>query len=388
MEPAVVPPSPFKPFIQLKRDLGMILGGFTGRTPRPFHERSGKHRVGISPRPFVVREVIRETADAVTLCLEDPTGSAVSFLPGQFFTLLMSLGGEELRRAYSASSAPGGGVRITVKRVPEGRVSSYLNDHVQAGALLRMLGPSGEFVARSAPELVLIAGGSGITPMRAIIEESLLGPSGPQRKIQLIYGNRSERDVIFRAELRGWAARFPEHFSYVEVLSEPEEAYAGPRSLLTRDCLGQLLGEFGGRADFMLCGPEGMLVEARAALETLGVPRSRIREERFTQPHLRQRAAALPQTPQPVRLRLGKQAASFEFDVAPGRTLLESALAAGADVPYSCAMGGCGRCKVKLVSGEIAMDEPNCLSEEERQAGYVLGCVGRPLGPCEIEVER
>ncbi|MCB9610281.1 MAG: hypothetical protein H6716_27080, partial [Polyangiaceae bacterium] len=234
---------PFKSFLQFKRDLGMILGGFTGRTPAPFHARSAQHRVGISPRPFVVREVIRETPDAVTLCLEDPTGAPVSFVPGQFFTLVLTLGGEELRRAYSASGAPGGGVRLTIKRVPDGRVSSYLNQHLQAGALLRLLGPSGEFVTRGAPELMLIAGGSGITPMRSILEESLLGPGGPSRRVCLIYGNRSERDVIFQRELREWSARFPDHFRYVEVLSEPEGDYRGPRSMLTRDCLAGLLAE-------------------------------------------------------------------------------------------------------------------------------------------------
>ncbi len=382
-----MPIAPFKPWMQLKRDLGMILGGFTGRTPPPFHLRSAKHRVGISPRPFVVREVIRETPDAVTLCLEDPTGTPVQFVPGQFFTLVLSLGGEELRRAYSASCAPGGAVRLTVKRVVDGRVSSYLNDHVQAGAVLKLLGPSGEFVSRGTPELVLVAGGSGITPMRAIIQDNLERAGGASRKIHLVYGNRSERDVIFREELRAWADRFPEQFSYVEVLSDPEAAYDGPRSMLTRDCLERLLATHAsGTGDFMLCGPEGMLVEARVALERCGVAKERIREERFTQPHLRQRAIDLPQSAQPVRLRLGK-ATPLDFEVAPGRTLLESALAAGADVPYSCAMGGCGRCKAKLVSGDVVMDEPNCLTEEERERGFVLGCVGRPLGPCELEVE-
>ncbi|MEZ4373510.1 MAG: ferredoxin--NADP reductase [Polyangiaceae bacterium] len=387
MEPAAMPIGPFKPFLQFKRDVGMILGGFTGRTPAPFHTRSGKHRVGISPRPFVVREVIRETPDAVTLCLEDPTGAPVSFVPGQFFTLVLSLGGEEFRRAYSASSAPGGGVRLTVKRVADGRVSSYLNDHLEAGSLLRLLGPSGEFVTRGTPELVLVAGGSGITPMRSILEACLLSPAGPRQRVCLIYGNRSERDVIFQRELQAWAERFPRHFRYVEVLSEPEGEYAGPRSLLTRDCLASLLAEHApAEADFMLCGPEGMLVEARAALAAHGVPKERIREERFTQPHLRQRAADLPQVAQPVKLRLGKDSAAAEFEVAPGRTLLEAALAAGAEVPIP-ARWGCGRCKVKLLSGDVVMDEPNCLSEEERQQGFVLGCVGRPLGPCEVEVE-
>ncbi|MEZ4227527.1 MAG: iron-sulfur cluster-binding domain-containing protein, partial [Polyangiaceae bacterium] len=302
--------------------------------------------------------------------------------------LVMTLGGEELRRAYSASSAPGGGVRLTVKRVPEGRVSGYLNEHVREGALLKLLGPSGEFVSRGTPELVLIAGGSGITPMRAIIQETLESSQGPRGKIRLIYGNRRERDVIFRAELKRWAARFPEHFSYVEVLSDPEEDYSGPRSMLTRECLhGLLQSDVAGAADFMLCGPEGMLMEARAALEGCGVSKDRIREERFTQPHLRQRAAELPQTAQPVRLSLAGGQQRLDIDVTPGRTLLESALAAGAQMPYSCAMGGCGRCKVRLISGEMVMDEPNCLSDDERQQGFVLGCVGRPLTPCEVEVE-
>lgn len=369
----------------------MLARGFAGHVPAPFSVRRAKLRPGISPRPFIVRELIHETPDAITLRLEDLAGEPVRFAPGQFFTLVLTVGGEELRRAYSASSPSHdtSGVCLTIKRVVDGRVSGYLNDQLSVGAVLKLLGPSGEFTADpESKHLVLIAGGSGVTPMRSIVR-SLLDAQSTASRITLIHGNRAERDVIFGAEFAGLARDYPERFRYVPVFSEPPADFSGPRGLLDQAQLAQLLSEVDHSAcHFMLCGPEGMLVEARQALKSLGVEGSRIREERFTQPHLRQRAVELPSSPQAVSLKLlnAGQAAEISFRVSPGRTLLEGALAAGAELPYSCTMGGCGRCKVKVTKGKVVMDEPNCLTAEEREQGFVLSCVGRPLEAVDAEV--
>jgi ferredoxin len=124
-----------------------------------------------------------------------------------------------------------------------------------------------------------------------------------------------------------------------------------------------------------------MMRAARACLEGRGVPPARIREERFVSAH----AAAAPSGPQTVSVRL--QGREERVVVPPGGTVLEAALEARVAMPFSCTVGGCGACRVRLVDGDLAMDEPNCLSPGERERGYVLACVSRPSGPCTVEVE-
>jgi ferredoxin len=128
-----------------------------------------------------------------------------------------------------------------------------------------------------------------------------------------------------------------------------------------------------------------MMRAVRAHLAGRGVPHGRIHEERFVSAH----AAAPPPTadsamPHVVRVRSG--GAVHALTVAPGTTVLEAAFDARVDMPFSCTVGGCGACRVRLVDGALAMDEPNCLSPEERAEGYVLACVSRPAGPCTLEV--
>ena len=159
----------------------------------------------LSPRTVRVERVVGGTPDAVTLVLEDPTGASVSFAPGQFFTLFVSVGDEILRRAYSASTdaRETERVAITIKRVASGVVSNHVNDHVREGDLLQVLGPSGSFVVAPEPSvarhLVLLAGGSGITPMMAITRTVLAVE--PQSRVTLVYGNRGRADVIFKDAL-------------------------------------------------------------------------------------------------------------------------------------------------------------------------------------------
>ncbi|MDY7230981.1 ferredoxin--NADP reductase [Hyalangium rubrum] len=349
----------------------------------------------IPARPMRVARVVRETPDAVTLVLEDPTGAPVTFLPGQFFTVLATVEGVPLRRAYSASSAPGAEgasrVSLTIKRVPGGKVSNFLNDRIQPGMALEVLGPSGHFTpdpsTGGARHLVLLAGGSGITPLMSIARAALA--TEPATSVSLIYGNRREQDILFRealAELaRGYAGRFRLRY----VLSEPPEEWQGGVGMLNRyvleDELSVLPGLDAGPAAWFLCGPEPMMVEARAALRSWGAKPERIHEERFSQPHLRSSASARSASPpQPVEFRTRTRVQSVT--VAEGMSILEAGLSAGVPLRYSCTMGGCGSCRVKLIEGQVLMEEPNCLLPEERAQGQVLVCIGRPVTPVVLDV--
>ncbi|MDC3956464.1 ferredoxin--NADP reductase [Polyangium jinanense] len=392
----------------LVRDVRTVLSDFTGARPPPYAIRAPLARhlfavtpessAGITPRRLRVTRVVRETKDAVSLTLTDPEGRRISFVPGQFFTVLVTLtSGEVLRRAYSISSLPdedgaAAEVTITIKRMPDGRASNHLNERVAEGDVLDVLGPSGNFTVTPDPaarrHLVLLAGGSGITPLASITRTTLAREPGS--RVSLVYGNRGEADIIFRDAFESLARAHADRFTLRHVLSDPPAGFTGRTGLLDRDNVTRELDAIAASSDldadttaYYVCGPEPMMVAAREALLARGVAPARIHEERFSAP-ARRTTPALPTTSAPVEIRL--RGRTKTVSAAPGQTLLEAGLAASLPMPFSCTMGGCGVCKVKLLSGNVTSEEPNCLHEEERSQGFVLACVSRAAAPCTVEV--
>lgn len=391
----------------------MLVGPFRGRTPAPFHLRGARGAgaisspidrasevpsSGLGAREVRIVERIQETADAITLVVVDPAGADLAFVPGAFFTVIVAIDGAEHRRAYSASgpAQEPGRLRLTVRRVDGGRVSGFLHDRVAVGDTLRLLGPSGAFTLRPAEalgrRLVMIAGGSGITPIMAMIR-SALAAAGPDTALDLalVYGNRRRDTILFAEALAELAAAHPSRLRVQHVLEDMSDAPAGAiAGRLDEAGLAAALTALGrdpAACDGLyVCGPEPMLEAARAHLDRLGVPAERRHEERFTGPQRRSGERADAGAPVTVTIRRGGR--ERPLVVPAGRTILEAAQAAdlGDALPFSCAMGGCGACKVRVIAGEVAMDEPNCLTREERAAGHALTCVGAPLGPCTLEV--
>jgi ring-1,2-phenylacetyl-CoA epoxidase subunit PaaE len=380
-----------------------MLAGLRGQRPPAYLVRDGSRYASATPGPthlatreLELVEIIRETADAVSLVFADAGGQPLpSIRPGQFFTLLVEHEGEVLRRAYSVSSDCRARDRfaLTVKRVAGGRVSAWLNEVATPGLRLRALGPSGEFgctpePGRTSPrKLVLIAGGSGITPMMALIRTLL--PSEPGCEIALIYANRSADQAIFADALATLAAA---HGQRLRIHPTVEIAAPGWTGAIGRGDSATLARLLDGEAladdpatEFLLCGPTAMMDQARVALGQRGVAAARIHAESFLAPHLAADASAQLRDSQPVTVVVGER--ELELVVEPGQTILEAGLAAGLDLPYSCAMGGCAACRVELVRGAVVMREPNCLAASERAAGYVLACVASPTEPCRVRVE-
>ncbi len=408
---------------QLRRDATTVARRIAGhgaspvvaRHPRPHasdrdRPEAAKARVDASARELVVARVIQETRDAVTLVLRDEADAPFHFLPGQFFTILTeqapasAAGGDDYRssrsdqesgtvpRNYSASNAPDSSeLHLTIKRKPGGLVSGSLQE-VAAGARLRVLGPFGSFTVTpregAARRLVLVAGGAGITPL-ASIARSVLARE-PSSQVALVYGNRSEADVILASELDALARAYEGRFSILHVL-EQVDATSALEGRLDRVTAGRAFDAIPFAQDkdvvFFVCGPDAMRDEVVATLSTRGVTADRVKVERFTigpRPQPTRAPAKSAAHARLVEIRVGK--ITHRANVLPGATLLEAGLAAGAPMPFSCAAGGCGACRVRLVEGEVDVEEPSCLSEAERAAGYVLTCVGRPTGPCTIDV--
>jgi ferredoxin-NADP reductase len=382
---------------QLRRDLRSVIDGLRGERAPAWLARDGSRYADSRPTGLATRELevaarTRETDDAITLTLRDAGlslregsgGELPVIRPGQFFTLLLELPSGALRRAYSVSSDCRIRDRfdVTVKRVDGGRGSSWLHEHAAVGMRLRALGPSGEFGRTSARKLVLIAGGSGITPMMALLRTWL---PAADRQIALIYGNRSRKDVIFADALAKLEAEHRGRLSIHHALEQPPEGWSGTVGRCDGPTLARMLDAIPfareAEVEFLLCGPAPMMAAARELLREREVPDRRIHSESFVAPNLR------------TDVRLRSEAVTIVADgreagivVAPGQTLLEAGLAAGLALPYSCAMGGCGACKVALERGAVVMREPNCLSEREREAGMILACVANPTGPCCVRV--
>lgn len=387
-------------FAALRRDVATVLADLGGRPPAPLIARPpGRHVAAAAPavsattaaaRPMVVRALHRETRDATTIVLADPAGAPIRFVPGQFLTLVVTIDGEPHRRAYSICSSVDdtAQVAVTSKRVPGGRVSTYLNERLRVGDVVHVLGPSGEFTVAPDPaarrSLVLIAGGSGITPILAILRAVLAHE--PDTRATLVYGNRTAGDVIFLPDLDALAARHPGRLVVRHVLERVEPgdppATVGrlDRATVAAE-LAAIADRCDAETDYFVCGPTAAMDAALEELAARGVPAARVHQERFATPERRVRVRVAQ------HMTVRRAGAVTDVVVGPDATLLDAGLAAGVPMAYSCAMGGCGACAVDLVAGDVDLDEPNCLTPDERARGRILACVARPCGPVTIDLD-
>lgn len=371
---------------QLGRDVRSAFSGlFSDSSSSPTKKGGSKAKEAV--RYLTVKEVRKETPDAISFVLADPGGAPLAFEAGQYFTIVRKADGKPHKRAYSASSAAGQvtEVRLACKAVPGGKVSPDLVQNLEAGESLEVLGPSGLFtVPPSAKRLVLLGGGSGITPMMSIAHTHLA--AGEDVKIDLLYGNRSEADIIFRAELDELVAKYGERFRVRHVLEEKSDV-ASRVGRLDQDTVVAALGELGALGDpdawFFVCGPIGMMDQARAAILGQGIPKSRLKEEQFVS--AAETEAEEASDVQEVEVFL--EGETKKVFVRPGQTILEAAHEEGVAIPSSCTVGGCGTCRCKLATGRVSMAEPNCLDQDERADGYILACCSKPLTACRVEVE-
>ncbi|SET04662.1 ferredoxin--NADP reductase [Hymenobacter actinosclerus] len=351
-----------------------------------------------------VVELTQETPDAVTIHFERADRQPVACQPGQFLTLILPCGpgGKKERRAYSLSSTPGEAPRlaVTVKRVTGGLVSNYLLDTVQVGQQLEVMAPLGNFTLPTQPQaarsIVLVGAGSGITPLMSMLKAILR--EEPKSHVLLVYGNRNEDSVIFASQLRQLEQQYAGRFQIEHVFTQPLRPSAEHKHTgrLNRTTLLRILEQRhqfpAAQAEYFLCGPDGMMVEAQSALELLGVPAARVRRESFVAAaESAEAAAAQPNGHGDVsaaadddqsgsrNVTIHYEGAEYQFEVSPEQTILEAALDQDIDLPYSCQAGLCTACRGKCLSGKVHLDEREGLSDSEMNQGYVLTCVGHPL---------
>ena len=345
-----------------------------------------------------VVSVVDETADARSISFAVPAGAedAFRYKPGQFLTLAVPSDRDGLAaRCYSLSSSPhdGGPLTVTVKRTVDGYASNWVCDHLEPGSTMRVLPPSGIFTPASLDaDLLLFAGGSGVTPIMSITRTALDQGSG---RIVVFYANRDERSVIFASELSRLAAEHPDRLQVVHWLESVQGLPTGEQ--LRSFASGYLSW------DAFVCGPAPFMKLVTTALRELDFPRERRHQEKFVSlggnpfgdvaevaaaaqevaeaESEGDAPAAVPQGPSdPVKLEVELDGETHVFDDwQPGTTLLAHLEGKGVKAPYSCREGECSACAVRLLEGEVRMLHNDVLDDEDLADGIRLGCQSVPV---------
>ncbi len=319
---------------------------------------------------LTVAGVVDETADTRSFVFEIPQQleAIFSYSAGQFCAFRATVGGEPIVRCYSMSSSPDMAepFTVTVKRVPGGAMSNWMNDSLAAGDEIDVLPPAGLFVLRDASTpIVAFAGGSGITPLLSIIKTALTTTA---RDIALVYANRDPASVIFAGALERLGAEFPGRLSVHHHL-DSEKGYLDPPACVA------LVGNRAG-ADFYVCGPGPYMEVVERGLDLLGVEANRRFVERFEVAEEEQPVTEASVTESvTVSVNGRKLTAAYQ----PGESILDTARRAGLKPPFSCTAGNCGTCMALLVEGSARMRANNVLDPDEVGSGYILTCQAIPL---------
>ena len=337
-----------------------------------------------------VKNIVHETKDAISIVFEQPASGKIAYRSGQFLTLIAPIQGKEVRRAYSLCSSPFADedLAVSVKRVDNGLMSNWLPDNLKRGAMLKVMEPMGQFTTDYNKErkrhLIMFAGGSGITPMMSLIKSLLT--QEPDSIVSLIYCNRNIDSVIFKDELTRLESKYEGRVHVIHVLDEAPMNWQGYSGLLNHEMLTKLFERIPNwgieKSTYLMCGPEGMMKNVESLLNEHHIPKEKVFKESFVSPTIakEQKKETAPTSENKAReVTIRYDGQEYKVLVQPNRAILETALDAGIDLPYSCQSGLCTACRGKALSGKVKLDEEEGLSQSERDEGYVLTCVGHPL---------
>ncbi len=345
--------------------------------------------------PLRVAQVRPETADTVSVAFEVPPGlrDAYRFKQGQFLTLRTSIDGQEVRRSYSICCGvqdydERGELRVAVKRVDDGLFSNFLHDAVAPGQTIDVMTPDGRFHVPLEPEAarhyVAFAAGSGITPVMSLIRTTLA--IEPNSRFTLVYGNRNVDSIIFAEALDDLKNQYLSRLTLYHVLSRQPQEVDLLHGRLDRARVQAFLETLIPVDDIdaaFVCGPASMIDDVEAALKEAGLDPHKIHAERFGVPLAQPRR-------QPAKVTTDEAGTAQLVVVLDGKqhamriplqdaNVLDTALAAGLDLPYACKGGVCCTCRAKVLEGKVEMEKNYTLEPWEMDKGFVLTCQARPL---------
>jgi ring-1,2-phenylacetyl-CoA epoxidase subunit PaaE len=345
-----------------------------------------------------VKRVEPLTAEAVQITFAVPPDlrDAFAFKPGQFLTLRAQIAGESVRRSYSICSAPSlmqssQEISVGIKRVEHGVFSSWANTQLQAGDEIDVMPPDGRFVfkAPNAKMRLLIAAGSGITPMLSMLTHGLA--ADPGSRFTLVYGNKRVNTIMFNEALQDLKDRYPGRLQLIHILSRQATELPLSHGRIDAEKINELtrsLTDVQRVDEAFICGPEAMIEATEAALHQAGIPKERIHSERFASSHaitsIAPRASSTTATGQKsfkYKLEVILDGKTNAMQLGDESTVLDTALEAGLDLPYACKGGVCCTCRAKVMEGKVSMDKNYTLEQWEIDKGFVLTCQAR----CQTE---
>lgn len=358
------------------------------------------------PYPIVIRSKIQETKDAVSLILDIPEDlkSDFSYKAGQYVTIERIFDNHTTRRSYSICSSPHEQeVKISIKHVPNGLMSTWLVQEVQPGQVIHVIPPEGRFTTvfdgSRRQHHYFIAAGSGITPIMSLLKLGL--EEEPMSEFTLLYGSRSEDNILFKSELDDLLNSYGEQLRIYHSISS---------NVKSNSLLGRLFGSaetsdrpLSGRINesawrhviknrppstysnhIYLCGPGDMIKNMESWLKSAPLHEMKIHKEYFTNPD--QKENQISHSGGAILTYKNLNGQSGQISIDKSKTILASLMDEGIDAPYSCMNGVCSSCMAKLIRGEVHMDTNLALDEDEVEAGYILTCQSHPTTG-EIEVE-
>jgi len=336
-----------------------------------------------------ISEIRRETEDTVSIAFEIPSElrADYTFLSGQYLTIKAKIDNEELRRSYSLCSAPHEDEwRIAIKQVPNGKFSTFANKELKPGASLDIMTPTGNFILQpnktNSKSYVLFAAGSGITPVLSILKTVL--KSEPNSNVTLFFGNKGFASIIFREEIEGLKNQYMDRLRIVHILSREGLENSMQHGRIDNAKVEKLYDAFlaGTSIDAVyICGPESMILGVKESMVAKGVDEAKIYYELFTTPSTQktdiQNSEAIEKIESNVTVIMDGDSVDLHLK-STGKSVLEAAHDAGADLPYACKGGVCCTCKARIIEGSVIMDVNYSLTQEEINKGFILTCQSHP----------
>ncbi len=328
---------------------------------------------------LTVSEVKKETPNSVSIAFSVPEHlkNLFAFKAGQYITIKHQSAGKEVRRAYSICSSPKSGVlKVAVKKVEKGVFSEYANTDLKVGDTLQVMPPSGKFVLEpNLKNYAAFAAGSGITPVLSLIKSTL--EEMPQSTLLLVFGNRNLAETMFYNEILELQKQYPNRFAAEFVFSRKEEENSKfgriDRSIVNF-FLKNKYAETTYEA-FYLCGPEEMVDEVSSTLKQNGINTKQIHHELFS---TAEKGLLVEKHEGHTHITIHLDNDVETFEMPQTKSILEAALDAGLDPPYSCQGGICSTCIARLKEGKAEMRKNQILTESEIAEGLILTCQAHP----------
>ena len=334
-----------------------------------------------------IADIRKETEDTVSISFEIPTElkKDYTYFSGQYLTLKTNVNGEEIRRSYSLCSAPHEGEwRVAIKQIEEGKFSTFANNELKIGDSLEVMTPTGNFHlesnASNKKSYVLIAAGSGVTPIISIVKTILA--KEPNSDVTLFYGNKGFGSIIFREEVEALKNKHMNNLRVVHILSRESLGNAIQKGRIDDEKIEKLYEAFLKNTEIdevFVCGPEAMIHSVRDKFKGYIKDPKNIHFELFTTSEV---VAPKKETNEPkiasnVTVIMDGDSLELAMD-SDGETILDAAYKAGGDLPFACKGGVCCTCKAKILEGTARMDINYALEPDEVAAGYILTCQAHP----------